>query len=88
MRLCKSIVLAIALFASVQHGAGASERSQLAMWEMGISGNIQHPMMSTGDKLAEKRCQMRCGGKSGSTICSDSQTCDCSCNRQPICECK
>jgi hypothetical protein len=38
--------------------------------------------------LASKSCSKDCSMSSGSTTCNDNQTCDCACNRQPICECR
>lgn len=39
--------------------------------------------------LAQTRnCSLSCGANSGSANCTASQTCDCSCNRQPICQCR
>jgi hypothetical protein len=38
--------------------------------------------------LASKSCSKDCGMSSGSTTCNDNQSCDCACNRQPICECR
>ena len=38
--------------------------------------------------LASKSCSKDCGMSSGSTTCDDNQTCDCACNRQPICQCR
>jgi hypothetical protein len=38
--------------------------------------------------FAAKSCSKDCGMSSGSTTCNDNQSCDCACNRQPICECR
>lgn len=33
-------------------------------------------------------CSKDCGANSGSANCTSNQTCDCACNRQPICQCR
>jgi hypothetical protein len=52
------------------------------------SGSVKN--MTPLSKFAQgtRNCSLNCGTNSGSAQCSANQTCDCSCNRQPICECR
>src|SRR5262249_52956978 len=39
-------------------------------------------------QTAPPPCFLNCGSSVGSTSCLVGQTCNCSCNRQPICQCR
>lgn len=39
-------------------------------------------------RTADRNCSKDCGSNSGSASCKENETCDCSCNRQPICQCR
>lgn len=39
-------------------------------------------------KISSRVCSKDCGANSGSATCKENETCDCACNRQPICQCR
>lgn len=52
------------------------------------SSSIIPKLLGIGSANAAQSCSTTCGGSSYSASCSGNQTCDCSCNRQPVCQCR
>lgn len=53
-----------------------------------VASDSQDPAKSSTIKLLGQSCSTTCNGSNISTSCGGGQSCDCSCTRTPICQCR
>jgi hypothetical protein len=58
-----------------------------------LFASIANPGQSTNmsripSVVKNAACSKDCGANSGSANCKSNETCDCACNRKPICQCR
>lgn len=83
MRACYLIPLVLELFSNTSAFANNSATMTITME---VLSPLRRSTMSVIQ--ASFACAKACDdGNSSSLVCKDDQQCDCSCNRQPICEC-
>jgi hypothetical protein len=91
MRICLFALIALCALLStglVSRPAAAGEPSFTVGRINERSGPAKNVTPLPSLAQGTRNCSLNCGSNSGSTQCSANQTCDCSCNRQPICQCR
>ena len=86
MRLIFRVMLAVSL-TLVLYGTAAAEEGRTLLAGVASPGNAIN-MTRVPSLVRNAACSKDCGTTSGSVDCTANQTCDCACNRQPICECR
>lgn len=91
--LCLALVVvaSTSAFSNDQASDRSSPLLQQQLADESTLMSLEEPAVvaAAPDHVAAFPCSQDCGdGNKGSTMCQDGESCDCSCSRQPICQCR
>src|SRR5262249_15585259 len=86
MRVLIAATFALGIILSAG-GSAMAQNGRTLVAGVGTPGQATN-MTKIPSLVRNAACSKDCGATSGSANCTANQTCDCACNRQPICQCR